>query len=221
MKPSLFEKLPAGVVARPINASSGFLYIPIAQLSATKPLALQVNCTKNAVALERHINYWMGPSYDHCMTNPEGQVLYYLCRQSNGSYGLLLPLIAGNAHAFLRMDGKPGSLALHLNNSGFLKKLTVCRLSITRPDAIRTHSPTVPWRIYLLLWGHSGCAKEKSVPAFADLFGWCTWDAFYREVSTAKVMQGLATFKRKGFVPRFLILDDGWQDEKKNFLQSF
>lgn len=53
--------------------------------------------------------------------------------------------------------------------------------------------------------------SEKPLPDFADEFGWCTWDAFYQEVSEAGVRAGLEGFRAGGLMPRFMILDDGWQ----------
>lgn len=55
---------------------------------------------------------------------------------------------------------------------------------------------------------------DKPLPAFIDHFGWCTWDAFYQEVSAEKVRAGLASFAACGMRPRMLILDDGWQSER-------
>jgi raffinose synthase len=49
-------------------------------------------------------------------------------------------------------------------------------------------------------------------PAFVDYLGWCTWDAFYTKVSAGKVLQGLDSFHSKNLTPRFMILDDGWQE---------
>ena len=62
--------------------------------------------------------------------------------------------------------------------------------------------------------GTTRLRRDKPLPDFADLFGWCTWDAFYREVSADKVRAGLASFAAGGVEPRFLILDDGWQSTK-------
>src|SRR5215471_4690447 len=56
---------------------------------------------------------------------------------------------------------------------------------------------------------------QKPVPDIADWFGWCTWDAFYQTVSHAKVRQGLESFAEGGVSPRWLILDDGWQSERR------
>ncbi|MCL1909871.1 MAG: hypothetical protein FWG05_02940, partial [Kiritimatiellaeota bacterium] len=53
--------------------------------------------------------------------------------------------------------------------------------------------------------------KSKPFPDFAEKIGWCTWNAFYRDVSAEKVRAGLARFKSAEIAPKFVILDDGWQ----------
>jgi raffinose synthase len=61
----------------------------------------------------------------------------------------------------------------------------------------------------------SGDAKprvEKHLPPTLDVFGWCTWDAFYSRVSAQGLHQGLESLVEGGVPPRFLIIDDGWQN---------
>ncbi|KAG8100323.1 hypothetical protein GUJ93_ZPchr0013g36255 [Zizania palustris] len=53
--------------------------------------------------------------------------------------------------------------------------------------------------------------EKKKLPSFLDWFGWCTWDAFYTDVTADGVKQGLGSFAKGGTPPRFLIIDDGWQ----------
>lgn len=53
--------------------------------------------------------------------------------------------------------------------------------------------------------------EEKKLPSFVDWFGWCTWDAFYTDVTAEGVEQGLESLSKGGAPPRFLIIDDGWQ----------
>jgi raffinose synthase len=57
--------------------------------------------------------------------------------------------------------------------------------------------------------------REKPLPAWIDQFGWCTWDAFYHDVSHEKVREGLESFAEGGVQPKMLILDDGWQSVNK------
>lgn len=56
-----------------------------------------------------------------------------------------------------------------------------------------------------------GLKSEKGDPDFIDYFGWCTWDSFYDKVSQSEIKRGLESFKKGGFIPKLLILDDGWQ----------
>ncbi|KAK1282077.1 putative galactinol--sucrose galactosyltransferase 2 [Acorus calamus] len=53
--------------------------------------------------------------------------------------------------------------------------------------------------------------EKKKLPAFVDWFGWCTWDAFYTDVTAEGVDAGLKSLSEGGTPPKFLIIDDGWQ----------
>ncbi|KAF8731896.1 hypothetical protein HU200_015841 [Digitaria exilis] len=53
--------------------------------------------------------------------------------------------------------------------------------------------------------------EKKKLPSFLDWFGWCTWDAFYTDVTADGVKHGLQSLSKGGAPPRFLIIDDGWQ----------
>ncbi|XP_058102945.1 probable galactinol--sucrose galactosyltransferase 6 [Magnolia sinica] len=52
---------------------------------------------------------------------------------------------------------------------------------------------------------------EKKLPSIMDYFGWCTWDAFYQDVTQEGVESGLQSLAAGGTPPKFVIIDDGWQ----------
>ncbi|KAL5985742.1 putative galactinol--sucrose galactosyltransferase 6 [Asimina triloba] len=52
---------------------------------------------------------------------------------------------------------------------------------------------------------------EKQLPGIVDYFGWCTWDAFYQDVTQEGVEAGLASLAAGGTPPKFVVIDDGWQ----------
>jgi raffinose synthase len=54
-------------------------------------------------------------------------------------------------------------------------------------------------------------AHEKKQPDFVQWLGWCTWDAFYKEVTHAKILRGLRSLSKAGVRPGFVVIDDGWQ----------
>ncbi|KAK7277007.1 hypothetical protein RIF29_18156 [Crotalaria pallida] len=53
--------------------------------------------------------------------------------------------------------------------------------------------------------------ERKKMPDLLDWFGWCTWDAFYTNVTSEGVEQGLQSFEKGGIPAKFVIIDDGWQ----------
>lgn len=59
--------------------------------------------------------------------------------------------------------------------------------------------------------------ENKKIPAHLDWFGWCTWDAFYTEVNPHGIKEGLQSFLDGGCSPKFLIIDDGWQNTFNEF----
>ncbi|XP_027153956.1 probable galactinol--sucrose galactosyltransferase 2 [Coffea eugenioides] len=71
-----------------------------------------------------------------------------------------------------------------------------------------------------LLAKHKGTFNHignKKTPAHLDWFGWCTWDAFYTKVDPDGILEGLKSFSEAGCSPKFLIIDDGWQDTANEF----
>ncbi|KAI3850303.1 hypothetical protein MKX03_028859 [Papaver bracteatum] len=53
--------------------------------------------------------------------------------------------------------------------------------------------------------------EKKKMPDMLNWFGWCTWDAFYTDVTSEGLKQGLESFEKGGISPKFVIIDDGWQ----------
>lgn len=51
--------------------------------------------------------------------------------------------------------------------------------------------------------------------------GWCTWNAFYEEVSQEKVSRNLEILSERKLPIKFIIIDDGWQDIERKVLKSY
>ena len=54
--------------------------------------------------------------------------------------------------------------------------------------------------------------EERPYPEIFEHFGWCTWDAFYHDVTAEKIFAKLDEFKSKGIQLKWMIIDDGWND---------
>ncbi len=71
------------------------------------------------------------------------------------------------------------------------------------------------------LAGTAKLRREKIVPRFCDLLGFCTYNSFGSDLSEEKIVQALQRFRDKEIRLGFLIFDEGWQDVEKNQLRSF
>lgn len=126
---------------------------------------------------------------------------------------LLVPLVDGPARASL--EGTPDDelkLVLETGDPAAVVNGGVVLFIAADPDPYALVERAARSVMAQLKTGRR--RAEKALPAFADQFGWCTWDAFYQEVSHALVRAGLESFAAGGVAPRLLILDDGWQTEQ-------
>ena len=63
--------------------------------------------------------------------------------------------------------------------------------------------------------------EERAYPAILEKFGWCTWDAFYKEVTAEKIYEKLAEFRAKGVPVHWIIIDAGWSTFRERLLVDF
>jgi len=126
-------------------------------------------------------------------------------------YTVLLPLLEGQFRAALQGNEK-NELEICLE-SGDNAVVTNQGLYL-----VYIHAGTNPFQVinqavkavekHLQTFHHR---EKKKLPSFLDWFGWCTWDAFYTDVTAEGVEDGLRSLSEGGTPPRFLIIDDGWQ----------
>jgi len=153
--------------------------------------------------------YWMRP---HTAPSPEEiptDTQYELAGLHGGRYLLLVPLVDAVYHGCLRGSGSGLELVLDTGHP---------QLSAARSKALYVAIADDPHELLPLaaadVCTHLAAGRlrvDKPVPAFVDGIGWCTWDAFYRDVTGQGVLDGLQSLRDAGVTARFVILDDGWQ----------
>jgi hypothetical protein len=65
----------------------------------------------------------------------------------------------------------------------------------------------IPWQIQTF-----NNIQDTMIPSNLDCFGWCTSDAFYKDAEPCGIEEDLQRRREGGVPPRFLIIDDGWQE---------
>lgn len=165
-------------------------------------------------ACHRYEPFWMKPCAGTAVGQVPPETQSLLVEREDGLILLLIPLIDRDIKRGFRaaLQGGDDNLLMITLESG--------DPSIARTHMVGLYAAVGEDPYALAMDGARAVAEflrigrlaaDKPNPEFIDQFGWCTWDAFYQEVSHDKVREGLESFRDGGVLPRYLILDDGWQ----------
>ncbi|KAL5737246.1 hypothetical protein ACOSP7_030007 [Xanthoceras sorbifolium] len=131
--------------------------------------------------------------------------------QSAALYTVFLPILEGDFRAVLQGNER-NELEICLESGdpavdGFEGSHLVFVAAGSDPfDVITNAVKTVEGHLHT--FSHR---ERKKMPDMLNWFGWCTWDAFYTDVTAEGLKQGLESLEKGGISPKFVIIDDGWQ----------
>jgi raffinose synthase len=209
----------AGVGAQLTLVEDALGHGTFVRLTAEQPAARQVFAVGTMPALarftacHRYEPFWMKPTAGTAARQVPPLTQSLLVELADGRCALLVPLIDAPFYASLEGDAEDRLLLVAESDDTTAQARGLLGLFVAVGDdpyeLVRRGARSVVARL-------KSCRLrvDKPLPAFIDRFGWCTWDAFYHEVSDEKVRLGLESFKAGGVQPRLLILDDGWQSER-------
>lgn len=207
--------LPASTTIVQQSQGSVFLRVKAEKPSSRLVINLgRLGAVTRFTTCHRYEPFWMKPSAGSCASEIPIETQHVIGESPDGTCVLLLPLVDGTFRACLQ--GKSDDTLELIIESNDLSLVTdhATALYVTwgeDPHTLMRSSAREVTRFLKL----GRLRDEKPAPAFMDQFGWCTWDAFYQDVSEAKVREGLESFKAGGLSPKVVILDDGWQSEAK------
>jgi raffinose synthase len=190
------------------------------RFTAEKPLARHIFALgdlQNARRLtfgHRYEPYWMKAAAGTKGGDVLPETQHLLVERTGGDTVLFAPLVDGPFRAALQGNGEYGLELVAETGDPSLCGTDVVGLFLAADanpyELMERAAPAVMARMQT-----GRLRRDKALPAFMDQFGWCTWDAFYQEVSHDKIRRGLESFARGGVQPKLLILDDGWQSTRK------
>jgi raffinose synthase len=171
----------------------------------------EVHC-HNLLACARQTRYWMGPKVGKTGRDVPFDTQFLLLEVAeNGPYVLVLPLVDNGFRASLHVDKSNVQVTCAAESGD--AAVTCCGM---RALYVGVHDD--PFQ--LLKMGFAQVAEatgtfdvlsNKRLPKSIDMFGWCTWDAFYSKVTPQGVLEGVRKLRDIGVPPRTVIIDDGWQ----------
>uniref|UniRef100_A0A453QV15 galactinol--sucrose galactosyltransferase n=1 Tax=Aegilops tauschii subsp. strangulata TaxID=200361 RepID=A0A453QV15_AEGTS len=134
--------------------------------------------------------------------------------EDDASYVVFLPLVEGAFRASLQGGGAGGDelqLCVESGDAGTLASSFDRALFVGAADSDPFAAIAGAVAAVRSCLGTFRPRAEKKLPAIVDYFGWCTWDAFYQDVTQEGVEAGLQSLAAGGAPPKFVIIDDGWQ----------
>ena len=176
---------------------------------------IDLSNARGVVAFERYIPWWTKPTLCHVDHEPVKEAMLLIWQDAGGGLRLLMPLAHGGRRAYLQERGDGWHVVVV--GDGDAEPLLVAAGGGDDPATLCENA----WKAAAeRLNGEVALRRDKPVPPYHGRFGWCTWDAFYGEVSHDKVLTGLQSLREAGLSPGFVILDDGWQDTRDSMLWS-
>lgn len=207
-----FLRLSEGVTPLPDPQEVGVFLRFQAQAAQARhvfPLGLLTGIQR-FTACHRYEPYWMTAKAGTSGGEVPGETQWLLAEADNGDCVVLVPLISGAFRCALQGTGEDQLELVAESGDPSVVTTEVTGLFVAvgpEPFALMATAA----RSVNAAMNMGRLRRDKRLPAFVDQFGWCTWDAFYQDVSHENVLTGLESFTQGGVQPKYLILDDGWQ----------
>lgn len=171
------------------------------------------------VAHYRRVSAWENVKVGISVEEIPFDTQFLLCKKENGEYVVFVSMIDDTARTSLFWDDNELK-ALVLTGAEKIKvhSATLCYIAVGKDvyELIRKAAIDIDRRI-----GRGTLLKDKKIPDFAKYFGWCTYNAFYSDVTHDKLINAVNEDKQSGFTPGFVLIDDGWQPHHGDYLYSY
>jgi|GEM_PF-1063816 len=190
------------------------------------PLTAKITNAIRWVAISRFNIYWMKPSFGTKLSDvPKETQLLIIETSKQGEQIAVVPL-SYDEYTFTLQGGDTEN-EICFTQSRYIPVNCTENTTITPAVFIDGGFDIIT---YLNKLGNLICSKtndsfrpriEKTTPEFVKKLGWCTWDAYYKEVDQKKILTGVALMEKKEIRPGYIIIDDGWLDVDSDYLNSF
>ena len=157
--------------------------------------------------------FWFVPAQGADPAALAGAAPWLLLKRDDGLFVLLVALPAGNAASYLTGSEPGGALRLYRTTGNPALAPSGGRVLHVAAGREARALLAASAREVARALPAAALRRDKPSPAFQDFLGWCTWNAFYQDVTAEKFLGGLARFRALGLRPGFAIVDDGWQRE--------
>lgn len=167
---------------------------------------LEVKEGEKFLAIYQHKDWWVRPAFPDCIRQVPDRTQLLLIRKKEG-YQVILAVSTKTARTDLR--GEEGGVRITVSSDlagqtpVYITEIgtdpyQLCRLAVKKGLAV-TGQPQM-------------LRENRKYPEIFDYLGWCSWDAFYHQVSQQGILDKLTEMREKKLPVRWILIDDGWLD---------
>ncbi len=182
-------------------------------------LTIPLRFEGNLLCIYQHKDWWTRPAFaaELSMIPPRTQMI--LGREANHYFLLLTSASEIYRGDFFPADEANEGVRLILSsNSVKLNSLTAPCFAFCSGD----NPYTLIQQAVKALAAFSSSAslrEDKTFPELFEYLGWCSWDAFYHEVSRDGLVEKMQELKEKEVPIGWALIDDGWSEADYNTQQ--
>ncbi|HHV08817.1 MAG TPA: hypothetical protein GXX75_00870 [Clostridiales bacterium] len=166
----------------------------------------------------QHRDWWSRPAF---VTSPEQlpERTQSLFVKGKTGYGYILPMLGDKTKTYISTGTKTQIVFEMTAYTEGINQVRDCCFLLTEGKDLYDCSRRVFQKACELK--NIPMKSERSYPEMFEYFGWCSWDAFYQDITEDKVLEKVEEIKSKQIPVRWIILDDGWLSGKDQCLASF
>ena len=190
-------------------------------LRAEKPIRLKLSVHKQPEAMTAMymLNpWWTRPAFVKGFDEIPEKTRIVFTKYSD-CYGCLFPMVSGR---FVTMMGSGSETEIALEMSAG----TPLPCDISEPVFLYGEGASAEeavHRVFAYLEKEKSLAPRsaRKMPEMLKYLGWCSWDAFYREVNEEGIRAKAHELAEKKVPVRWMLVDDGWQQVSERTMDAF
>lgn len=182
-----------------------------------------IPCFHHILAIHKYNPFWTSPLFISSKdTKCYNHLQHLLTDNGDGSYTHYMPLAGAYGIADMEYSAVHNTLRLcfHPFQGGTVAIDTTLAIITqhSNPYLAIEHSFLTASKHNLI---DTPLRKDKVYPPELNGLGWCTWNAFYHDVTANKIRLKLEEFREKKIPVKWIMIDDGWFPAKDLRLTSF
>lgn len=190
-------------------------------LSMEKPIQVYLTMADKAqqmTAFYLFNEWWTRPAFvEGYQDIPEKSQVLFLKYQDY--FACLVPMVGQQFKSYL-IPGTPTEIGIEMTAfMGGLKDVEV-PLYILAKDTTMEGAIEKAFR-WLASEKGIRLRGERRPPEMFHYLGWCSWDAFYKEVSESLLQQKVNEIRQKQIPIKWMLIDDGWLSAQGQLLCGF